>query len=69
MTTEAYFIAELHAFRGEDDLAFEWLDRAYEKRESAIGDIRLSRDFRRLRGDPRYTTFLRKIKLPPESGT
>jgi len=66
---EAYYIAELHAFRGEDDLAFEWLDRAYEKRESAIGDIRLSRDFRRLRGDPRYAAFLRKIKLPNESGT
>ena len=28
---DAYHIAELHAFRGEDDLAFEWLDRAFEE--------------------------------------
>ena len=29
----AYQIAEVHAFRGEADLAFEWLERAYDQRD------------------------------------
>ena len=36
----AYQIAEVHAFRGEADLAFEWLERAYAQRD---GGVRRSR--------------------------
>ena len=36
----AYQIAEVHAFRGEADLAFEWLERAYDQRD---GGVRTSR--------------------------
>jgi len=61
---EAYYFAELHAFRGQDDLAFEWLDRALEKQEPSVCDIKISGDFRRLHGDPRYKAFLKKMKLP-----
>ena len=65
----AYHIAELHAFRGEDDLAFEWLDRAFEERESQITDIKISFDFQRFHGDPRYKAFLKKMKLPESPST
>ena len=36
----AFQIAEVHAFRGEADLAFEWLERAYDQRD---GGLRTSR--------------------------
>ena len=65
----AFHIAELHAFRGEDDLAFEWLDRAFEERESQITDIKISFDFQRFHGDPRYKAFLRKMRLPESPTT
>ena len=32
----AYQIAEVHAFRGEADLAFEWLERAYDQRDGGV---------------------------------
>jgi TolB-like protein len=60
----AYQIAEVHAFRGEADLAFEWLERAYAQRDSGVMDIKGDPLMRGLVGDPRYKAFLRKMKLP-----
>ena len=60
----AYQIAEVHAFRGEADLAFEWLERAYDQRDGGLTDIKGDRLMRGLVGDPRYKALLRKLKLP-----
>ena len=60
----AYQIAEVHAFRGEADLAFEWLERAYDQRDGGLADIKGDRLMRGLAGDPRYKALLRKLKLP-----
>jgi hypothetical protein len=60
----AYQIAEVHAFRGEGDLAFEWLERAYAQRDGGLADTKSSRFLRMLADDPRYKAFLRKLKLP-----
>ena len=60
----AYQIAEVHAFRGEVDLAFEWLERAYAQRDGGVSEIKASRPMRGLVGDPRYKAFLKKLKLP-----
>ena len=60
----AYQIAEVHAFRGEADLAFEWLERAYAQRDGGVAEIKGDRLMRGLVGDPRYKAFLRKLKLP-----
>ena len=60
----AYQIAEVHAFRGEADLAFKWLERAYDQRDGGLGDIKGDRLVRGLAGDPRYRALLRKLKLP-----
>ncbi|WP_310059269.1 tetratricopeptide repeat protein [Lysobacter niastensis] len=60
----AYQIAEVHAFRGEAALAFEWLERAYAQRDAGVPEIKCDRLMRGLVGDPRYKAFLRKLKLP-----
>jgi tetratricopeptide (TPR) repeat protein len=60
----AFQIAEVHAFRGEADLAFEWLERAYAQRDGGLVDIKGDRFLRGLASDPRYKAFLRKLKLP-----
>jgi len=58
----AYNIASLHAIRGERDEAFEWLDRAYARREPLFS-VKVDPDLRNLRGDPRWLPFLRKMRL------
>ena len=60
----AYQIAEVHAYRGEADLAFKWLERAYNQRDGGVAEIKGDRLMRGLIGDPRYKAFLRRLKLP-----
>ena len=60
----AFNIAEAHAWRGESDFAFDWLDRTYALRDPGLADIKLSPYLQRLAGDPRHKAFLRKMKLP-----
>jgi tetratricopeptide (TPR) repeat protein len=56
-------IGEVYAWRGEDDLAFEWLDRAYLERNAYAYDIKMNPFFQRLQSDHRFTAFLHKMKL------
>jgi TolB-like protein/Tfp pilus assembly protein PilF len=50
--TMAYQIAEVHAFRGEPDLAMEWLERAYLQRDGGLSEILTSPFLKVLAGDP-----------------
>jgi TolB-like protein len=60
----AYEIAQAHAYRGEIDAAFAWLDRAYGQRDHSLSIIKTDWLMAKLRGDPRYEAFLRKMNLP-----
>ena len=60
----AYQIAEMYAFRGEADRAFEWLDRAYAQRDPGLAEMTGDPLLKSLERDPRYATFLKKMRLP-----
>jgi TolB-like protein/DNA-binding winged helix-turn-helix (wHTH) protein/Tfp pilus assembly protein PilF len=60
----AFLIAEVYSFRKEPDQAFEWLDRAYVQHDTGVPETKASTLLQNLRGDPRYTAFLKKIHLP-----
>ena len=58
-------MAALHAWRGEKDRAFEWLDRAVAAKDLALGHkFRDEPKLESLRGDPRYQALLAKMNLP-----
>jgi serine/threonine protein kinase/Tfp pilus assembly protein PilF len=57
-------IAEIYAYRGEIDKAFEWLNRAYNLRDGGVSEMKGDPLLRNLEKDPRYTAFLQKMKLP-----
>jgi len=56
-------IAEVYAWRGEKEKAFEWLDRAYAGRDGGLSDIKLDLFLAPLRSDPRFTALVRKLGL------
>jgi TolB-like protein/Flp pilus assembly protein TadD len=60
----AFQIAEIYAFRGEPDKAFEWLERAYQQRDGGLAQMKGDPMLRNIEKDPRYTAFLKKMKLP-----
>src|ERR1700730_6355498 len=65
----AYQIAEVYAYRGETDKAFEWLDRAYRQRDPGAPELKTGPLMRSLRQDPRYAELLKKIRLPTYSSS
>jgi len=62
--TGALYVAQSFAFRGENDLALAWLERAYRQKDSNLFQIVGESLFERLADDPRYKAFLRKMNLP-----
>ena len=59
-----YQIAEIYAFRGETNRAFEWLERAYADRDDGLRDIKGDPLLKSLAHDSRYTALLKKMRLP-----
>jgi TolB-like protein/cytochrome c-type biogenesis protein CcmH/NrfG len=60
----AYQVAEVYAWRGERDKAFQWLERAYAQRDGGLTGIKFQPLLDSLRSDPRYRALMRKMKLP-----
>ena len=60
----AYQIAQVHAWRGETDEAFQWLKRAYEQKDGGLSGLRGDPLMTALRADPRFNAMLHTLKLP-----
>ena len=60
----AYQIAEVYAYRGEVDKAFEWLDRSFQQRDPGTPELKTGPLMKSLRQDPRYAPLLKKMRLP-----
>lgn len=63
-TTGAFQIAEVYAFRGETDRAFEWLERAYASRDGGLAQLKGDPLLKSVEHDRRYAAFLKKTHLP-----
>jgi hypothetical protein len=61
--TAAYLIAEVYAYRGDKDRAFEWLERARRQRDGSLGFMRCDPFLANLREDPRWNSFLHTMGL------
>lgn len=61
--TAAYQIAEVYAYRGDKDRAFEWLERARRQRDPGLASLRKDPLLTNLQDDPRWNAFLRTMGL------
>ena len=62
-TYAAYQIAQAYAYRGESDKSFEWLERAYDQRDTGLPSFNTEPLFKNLQHDPRYSELLKKMRL------
>jgi len=60
----AYNIAVIHAWLGETDHAFEWLEKAYEVRAEFLVYLKADPRLDRLRADSRFPALLKRVGLP-----
>jgi len=61
----AYNIAYVLAFRGEADLAFEWLNKAVEYQDPGLAEISVENAFGPIQDDARWLPFLEGIGRSP----
>ena len=57
-------VAFAYAALGEADVAFEWLEKAYERRSLLLTLIRVEPNLDPLRSDPRFQDLVRRIGFP-----
>lgn len=58
-------IAEVHAWRGEADQAFLWLEKAFAARDGGLLLVQWDPLLSRIRGDARMAQLLRRINVNP----
>ncbi len=56
-------IARLYAHAEENDLALDWLEKAYEVREPWLVQLNVDFDWDTLRDDPRFTKLVKRVGL------
>src|SRR5213593_3392578 len=61
--TAAYQVAEVYAYRGDKDQAFEWLERARRQRDGGLSGMRRDPLLANLHGDARWDAFLHTMGL------
>ncbi len=57
-------VAEVYAYRGEIDHAFDWLEQAYDNRDPGVAIMLVNPLLANLHDDPRWEPFLDKMGLP-----
>jgi urea transport system substrate-binding protein len=63
ITPECYFV--VYTALGERDSAFTWLQKMYDVRSQYPLRLKVQPDFDGLRTDPRFSEWLRRLKLAP----
>ena len=58
------YFAEFYANLGDIDEAFEWLNKAYEKRYPMMPFLRVDSSLEPLRSDPRFDRLLKQMNYP-----
>jgi serine/threonine-protein kinase len=58
-------VAMLHAYAGDKSQALDWLERAFDQRESGLVKLQIDPDWDTLRDEPRFQALLRRMNFPP----
>jgi tetratricopeptide (TPR) repeat protein len=60
---DPFEVAQVYAWRGENDHALDWLERAYTQRDTGLTWIKIIPDFRAVRGDARCIRDSANVRL------
>jgi tetratricopeptide (TPR) repeat protein len=61
---DAYWVAQVHGWRGDRDRAMAWLARAFDQRDRRLFEVGYDMSFRKLHDDRAYKALLVKMRLP-----
>lgn len=58
-----FLFAKIHAALGENDIAFDWFEKAYQERDSSLSWLLVDESIDCVRDDPRFVGLLKKVGL------
>ena len=61
--SDPYEIAALHAWLGDKEQTFTWLQKAYDRHSPLMEEAKQDAAFDNIRSDPRYSALLHRLKL------
>ena len=64
MQVSKYVIATVYVSLGDNDKAFEYLDRAFQEHSFLLGFLKIDPEMDPLRKDPRFPKLLERMKFP-----
>jgi serine/threonine protein kinase/tetratricopeptide (TPR) repeat protein len=67
--TTPVFVATIYAALGEQDAAFEWIERAFKERSPGLTHLKADPRFETLHADPRFAVWLQRLGLMNNSGS
>ena len=62
----SYLLAEIYAYRKENDKALQWLETSYQRGDGWLVFLKGDPLMKNLYGDSRYTAFMKKMNLVPD---
>jgi serine/threonine protein kinase/tetratricopeptide (TPR) repeat protein len=60
----SFFLAAVRAYLNEKEVAFEWLEKAFQEHSSFLTYLKIIRYFESLHGDPRFDALVKRIGIP-----
>ena len=67
--TTPMFVATIYSALGEQDAAFEWIERAFKERSPGLTHLKADPGLETLRADPRFAVWLQRLGLINNSGS
>ena len=67
--TTPLFVATIYSALGEQDAAFEWIERAFNERSPGLTHLKADPGFETLHADPRFAVCLQRLGLMNNSGS
>ncbi len=61
---DGFRIASVYIGLGDNDKAFEWLEKDFQTRRPGLIELRLEYEFKALREDPRFKDLMKRMGLP-----
>ena len=62
--SSSFWIAGVHACLGEENAAFEWLEKAFREHAAFLVWLKIMRHLERLHRDPRFNDLVKRIGIP-----
>ena len=61
---DPHYVADIYIALGDKDLAFTWLDKAYEEHSPTIVMLKVDPKYDPIRSDRRFSALMRRVRIP-----